>query len=230
MSQYDILLCLHGQYRNMWPHLIIIAIASFLIGAIPFGLLISKGIARIDITQRGSGNIGATNVARELGLKWGLLTLLLDLLKGFIPVYIFNHWFRSGPEASIFIICVSTLLGHQFSPFLGFRGGKGVATALGVFLALSPILVIPALLLFIITVSITDYISLGSMVAACSMPFILILSDNSAGQVSASLAMAALICIRHRDNIRRLLKGEERQWRKKGQVRSSRSRSNSSSE
>ncbi len=199
----------------MWLYRIIIPLASFLIGAIPFGLLISQSAARIDITRRGSGNVGATNVARELGLKWGILTLALDVSKGFIPVCLFNHYFKSDFEAGLLIICVSTLLGHQFSPFLRFRGGKGVATALGIFLAVSPIQVIIALFLFIITVYITDYISLGSMIAACSMPLLQLLFAESAGLILASLLMAALICVRHKDNIGRLLRGEERRWRKR---------------
>ncbi|MFC1868048.1 glycerol-3-phosphate 1-O-acyltransferase PlsY [Thermodesulfobacteriota bacterium] len=199
----------------MWPYSILIPIASFFIGSIPFGALISQRVAKIDITRKGSGNIGATNVARELGLKWGLVTLALDLLKGFTPTYIFSHYFNAYNETGLFIVCLAILLGHQYSPLQKFRGGKGVATALGIFLAISPVLALIALLIFVVTVYASDFVSLGSMIAACAMPLSLLLHRKSDHLVVASLIMAALICLKHRDNIRRLLSGEERRWRKR---------------
>ena len=192
----------------------LIPITSYIIGSIPFGVLISKGIAKIDITQRGSGNTGATNVARELGLRWGFITLLMDLLKGFIPVYITYRYLNSYSEIGLLVVCISTLLGHQFSPFLGFRGGKGVATAFGIFLALSPVSAVLALLIFLITVYISDFVSLGSMIAAWAMVPILLLFNESSSVIVASLLMAVLICLKHRENITRLLRGEERRWKK----------------
>jgi len=199
----------------MWPTSVLVPIVCFFIGSIPFGVLISRRVASIDITQRGSGNIGATNVARELGLKWGLATLALDILKGFSPVYIFSHYFNTGDETGIFIVCLALLLGHQYSPFQKFRGGKGVATALGIFLAVSPLMALIAVAIFVITVYTSDFVSLGSMVSACAMPLSLLLYHKSGHLVVASLVMAALICLKHGDNIRRLLRGEERRWRKR---------------
>lgn len=186
--------------------------AAYLIGSIPFGSIISRKIASIDITDRGSGNIGATNVARELGLKWGIVTLVLDLLKGFIPVYLVNYHIILG-NIGLILVCISSLLGHQFSIFLKFRGGKGVATAAGIFLALSPGSLSIAVLIFILTIYLSDIISAGSMLAACSMPLILFLSGKSFYLIIASFVMAVLICLAHKDNIKRILKGEERKWR-----------------
>ena len=194
---------------------IFIIFISYIIGSIPFGLLISSGIAHIDITGRGSGNIGATNVAREVGLKWGLVTLALDLLKGFVPIYIFYNYLHYSSGVGILIVSLSTLLGHQYSIFKRFHGGKGVATSLGIFLFLAPIPAIIALSFFIITVYLTNFISLGSMIAVCSMPLILLLSGGAGYLIFTSLITAALICFKHHENISRLLRGEERRWRKK---------------
>ena len=121
---------------------ILFALAAYLLGSLPFGRLIGQRVADIDITQRGSRNIGATNVARELGLKWGIFTLLLDVLNGFMPVFLFGLFFPDfgiGPS----VMGLFALFGHQFSVFLRFRGGKGVATSLGIFLAIIKPKVIP---------------------------------------------------------------------------------------
>ena len=191
-------------------------ILCFLIGAIPVGVLISRGVAKMDITSRGSGNIGATNVARELGLKWGVVTLILDVLKGFLPVFLLQRSFYAEFDIGFLIVSLSPLLGHQFSPFLKFRGGKGVATALGIFTAISPVAALIGLLVFVFTVYVSDYISLGSMTAACAMPVILFSLMGSKTPVYASLIMAFLVCLRHKDNIGRLIRGDERRWKKKG--------------
>ena len=196
-------------------------------------------MARIDITKRGSGNIGATNVARELGMKWGIITLILDLLKGFVPVVLFSHFFsQAGPfhEAALAGIGICALLGHMFPVFLGFRGGKGVATALGVYLAISPLSCLCSLVVFIIIVMIWNYISLGSMLLAAVMPLFLILFGKPQPLIIGSLIMAVLICYKHKVNIQALIRGEERRWKDRkrkdnsNQANSSSSLSNSSSE
>jgi acyl phosphate:glycerol-3-phosphate acyltransferase len=186
--------------------------AAFLIGAIPFGKWVSRRVAKIDITRKGSGNIGATNVARELGMKWGVLTLLLDVLKGFAPAFAFRLFFPDS-GLGLSILGVFALLGHQFTPFLHFRGGKGVATALGFYLAVSPLCTALALAVFLFFVFLWDFISLGSIAAAFSIPLFLFILSQSAWLVAGSLLTAVLICFRHRDNIRRLVAGEERRWR-----------------
>lgn len=171
-------------------------LVSYLSGSIPFGKVIASRVARIDITKRGSGNIGATNVARELDLKWGLLTLTLDLLKGLVPALVFMAFaYKDGTTGEIGLIAVglAALVGHQFSVFLKFRGGKGVATALGVYLAVSPLSCMAAVLLFILVVSIWKFVSLGSMISAISMPVFLYLFGHSLIIIIGSATVAAQI-------------------------------------
>ena len=213
---------------------IMFIVTAYLLGSIPFGKLIAKRVARINITQRGSGNIGATNVARELGITWGLVTLFLDMLKGFLPVFLYAHYIlQTGIEfeTCLAAIGLSALLGHQFSIFMRFRGGKGVATAIGIYLVISPLACLIAVIVFILTVYKWDFVSLGSMLAAIGMPGLLALFGKSQPIVTTSIIVAALICFKHKGNIKRLVKGEERKWRgEKNQPNRSRSRSNSSSE
>ncbi len=213
---------------------IMFIVTAYLLGSIPFGKLIAKQVARINITQRGSGNIGATNVARELGITWGLVTLLLDMLKGFLPVFLYAHYIlQVGIEFEVCLsaIGLAALLGHQFSIFMRFSGGKGVATAIGIYLVISPLACLMAIIVFILTVYKWDFVSLGSMLAAIVMPVLLALFGKSQPLVTTSIIVAALICFKHKSNIKRLVKGEERKWRgEKNQPNRSRSRSNSSSE
>ena len=213
---------------------IMFIVTAYLLGSIPFGKLIAKRVAHINITQRGSGNIGATNVARELGITWGLVTLLLDMLKGFLPVFLYAHYIlQVGFEFEVCLsaIGLAALLGHQFSIFMRFRGGKGVATAIGIYLVISPLACLMAIIVFILTVYRWDFVSLGSMLAAIVMPGLLALFGKSQPLVTTSIIVAALICFKHKGNIKRLVKGEERKWRgEKNQPNRSRSRSNSSSE
>ena len=213
---------------------VIFTLAAYGIGSIPFGKLIAGYVARIDITRRGSGNIGATNVARELGMKWGVITLILDVLKGFGPMVAFSltaSGSGTGREMALAGIGLSALLGHMFPVFLKFRGGKGVATALGVYLAISPLSCLCGLILFVVIVAIWDFISLGSIVAACAMPFFFALFGEPYPFVAASVVMAVLICYKHKDNLRRLVRREEPKWKeRKRQPKRSISLSNSSSE
>lgn len=210
------------------------AIVAYLLGSVPFGKVIARGVARIDITTRGSRNIGATNVARELGLKWGFLTLILDILKGFVPVVLFASYVphtANNHEIALPLVALSALLGHQFSLLERFRGGKGVATALGIYLGICPFCSLLAILLFILVVYKWNFVSLGSIIAASAMPLILLLFDTALPLVISSLVVAALICVKHTGNIVRLLNGQETKWRNRStHPRNSRSLSNSSSE
>ena len=210
------------------------AIAAYLLGSVPFGKFIAMGVARIDITTRGSKNIGATNVARELGLKWGFLTLALDILKGFIPVVLFASYVphtAHSHEIGLPLVGLSALLGHQFSLLERFRGGKGVATALGIYLGISPSSTLLAILLFLLVVYKWNFVSLGSIIAASAMPLFLALFDAALPIVVSSLVVAALICLKHKGNIQRLLNGQETKWRDRStHPKRSRSLSNSSSE
>lgn len=185
---------------------------AFFIGSIPFGQIISRRVAHVDITRMGSRNIGATNVARELGMKWGFLTLALDVSKGLIPSVIFRLLYPDS-HLGLSIVGLSALLGHQFTPFLCFKGGKGVATALGFFLSISPTATLLALGVFLITVYLWDFISLGSIVATLSVPLFLSLFIKSGVLIAASIIFAAFICLKHRSNIQRLATGSERRWR-----------------
>ncbi|MCF8144907.1 MAG: glycerol-3-phosphate 1-O-acyltransferase PlsY [Deltaproteobacteria bacterium] len=213
---------------------IFFATAAYIVGSIPFGKLIAGYVAHIDITRRGSGNIGATNVAREIGMKWGIITLILDMLKGLVPMSVFAlHTSESGTSYEIALagIGLCALLGHMFPLFLKFRGGKGVATALGIYLVMSPLSCLCGLILFLLVVAIWDFVSLGSLIAACAIPLFLILFGKPYPFIAVSLVMAVLICFKHRENIRQLIRGEERKWKKKGhQPKNSISLSNSSSE
>lgn len=209
-------------------------VAAYLMASIPFGKIIARKVADIDITARGSGNIGATNVSRHLGVKWGLITLFLDTLKGFLPVFLASRYlWHPGGMSSWWLSAIGTaaLLGHQFSLFQRFKGGKGVATALGVYLAIAPIPCLIALMLFVAVVYKWKYVSLGSMVSAFSLPVLVTLFGKPLPISIGALVIASLIFVKHRDNITRLARGQEHSWRKKNdQPNLSMSRSSSSSE
>jgi glycerol-3-phosphate acyltransferase PlsY len=215
-------------------HLTHLVLIAYLLGSIPFGKIIARKVARIDITEHGSGNIGATNVAREVGTLWGLLTLILDLLKGFLPVFLSSQYFKATDPFggwAIATVALAALLGHQFSVFQKFRGGKGVATALGVYLALSPVSSLEALFIFVAVVFVWDIISLASMISAACMPLFLSLAGFPPPLIAAASVTAALIVLKHWDNIGRIRSGRERKWRNRADHGSnSRSLSNSSSE
>ncbi len=198
----------------------LLALGSYLAGSIPFGLLIGKAVKGIDLRDHGSGNIGATNAGRVLGKKWGLICLLLDALKGLLPVTLLPQIFVSTGDPwwvhATVLAGVSTIVGHMFSIWLGFRGGKGVATSLGVLLVLSPWGVLVAAMLFFSSFRIWRYVSLSSMIAAIGFgAFELIrlkptpFSENTWSQGLFAVAVPALILIQHRGNIRRLINGDE---------------------
>jgi glycerol-3-phosphate acyltransferase PlsY len=217
----------------MWTAFICFVIAAYLLGSIPFGIMIGRSFGHVDVSKVGSGNIGATNVAREVGFKWGLVTLVVDALKGFMPVALAYH--SIGPtvdttEGLVGIVGMAALLGHQFPIYTRFRGGKGIATGLGVFLALSPMACLISGTIFVVMVILWGYISLGSILAALGLPLWLLILGHSKQLVLLSLAIALLITFLHRGNIRRLLQGNERRWRNAGYLNRSTSRPNSSSE
>lgn len=195
---------------------ILFPIASYLIGAIPFGLLVGR-LAGVDIRASGSGNIGATNVARLLGKKLGVITLVLDCLKGFLPIFLAAKFLPEGPAYQIVLLLCGVLAvaGHMFPIYLGFRGGKGVATSLGVFLYLSPIAIGVSSVVFVATVALSGFVSAGSLLAAGLFPLWLLLLEEPVASVVAGVIIAALIWVKHRENIGRLLRGQEKSWKKK---------------
>lgn len=194
-------------------YLFLIPIITYFIGAIPFGVIIGHFSAGIDITKKGSGNTGATNVARTLGIKYGLLTLLLDALKGFLPVFFITNFYDSSETWLLITVSLALLLGHRFSPFLKFRGGKGVATAFGIYIALSPVSVFFALCIFTLLVYLTDYVSLGSVITACIMPLIFFFTSKPVDQLVTASFIALIICLTHKKNLIRLIEGKERRWK-----------------
>jgi glycerol-3-phosphate acyltransferase PlsY len=190
---------------------IALPVGAFLLGGVPFGLLIAKAKG-VDLRQVGSGNIGATNVARNLGMRWGLLTLLLDALKGLLPALAARLLLDAGAphrELVIGATMLAAVVGHMFTPYLLFRGGKGVATALGVLLAVSPWAGLVGAVLYIGLYAALRISSVGSMALTVSGPTVMILLGASREQVVAILAIAALIVIKHIPNLGRLIRGEE---------------------
>jgi glycerol-3-phosphate acyltransferase PlsY len=208
---------------------ILFGLCSYLLGAVPFGRIIGKRVAAIDIMHQGSGNIGATNVAREVGLQYGALTLALDIGKGFLPLFVFRLTFP-GHHFCLAALAILPCLGHQYSVFLRFHGGKGVGTALGVLFALSPLSALLLFVVFLLIVAVTDYVSLGSVLSAVGMPIFLYSFNKPLPWCCAAVAMVILIWLRHWQNLGRLMRGEERKWRGRSHERISRSRPNSSSE
>jgi len=191
---------------------ILIMIAIYLIAAIPTGVVIARLMGGEDVRQKGSGNIGATNVYRVAGKLAGVLTLVGDTLKGFLPLLAFKTWLEPTPT-QLGIASAVAILGHCYPVYLKFKGGKGVATALGIFLVISPKAVFFALIVFILTVAITRYISLGSVLAALSAPLVILLLNHQQPIFLATLFIAALVTWRHNSNIRRLLDGTENRFK-----------------
>jgi glycerol-3-phosphate acyltransferase PlsY len=194
---------------------IALILASYLVGAIPFGLLVGR-IAGIDVRREGSGNIGATNVGRLLGKKKGFLTLLCDVAKGFLPVWGATLLLPETTAGELIVVLcgLATVIGHMFPLYLKFKGGKGVATALGVFLFISPGSILITLIIFLAVVSGSGYVSVGSLAASALLPLWLWLLDEPPQVLMVAVVIALLIWFKHRSNIGRLLRGEEKGWKK----------------
>ena len=194
---------------------------AYLLGSIPFGYLLVRFFRRQDIRDTGSGNIGATNVARSGSKLLGALTLILDLLKGFTAVRIAQH-FAPGtpghPSSLMMAAAVVVVLGHIYPVWLGFKGGKGVATACGVFLAFAPWAGLASFTLFVLLVVLTRYVSLASILASAIIPFVAMLTvpDRSPAFLGSIFFLTVLVIAKHHANIGRLLRGtENRMGRKK---------------
>ena len=215
--------------NTLWTVTGLAGVCSFLIGGIPFGLLIGRAKG-IDVRQAGSGNIGAANVGRLLGRRWGVLVFLLDLLKGLVPTAVAGRVLALAgaegacEEATIYLcwllVGFCAVLGHNYPPFLGFRGGKGVSTSLGVALGVHPHLTIPALVAFgtwALAIRLTGMSSLGSVSGSLLFPIVYVVSMWAKGERLAdtwpflgfSLLVSVLVLVRHRRNIVRILHGTE---------------------
>jgi glycerol-3-phosphate acyltransferase PlsY len=185
---------------------IIFGIMSYLLGSIPTGFIIGK-LSGFDVRKAGSGNIGATNVARVLGKGRGLLTLLADAAKGFIPVFVAQKIGLS--DTSVALIAAAAFLGHLYPIFLKFQGGKGVATAFGALLGVAPLAVLVLTVVFGVVVLTSRIVSLSSMAAALAAPLSLWSFSYSPPLVGMAVFLAAMIIVRHRANIQRLFSGTE---------------------
>lgn len=198
-------------------------IISYLIGSIPTGLLLAKAVGGEDIRKTGSGNIGATNVTRLLGKKLGIITLLGDTLKATLPMLgVYGYFVHSGVAISsqnldlIVSLCgAAAFLGHIFPIYLKFKGGKGVATALGVFIVLEPVAVIISLVLFVGVVYVSGFVSLGSLLVSALLTLWIWLLGGSPNHIFLALFVAAFIWLKHMENINRLLEGTEKSWKRK---------------
>lgn len=189
--------------------LVAIPLVAYLLGAIPFGFLFVKLRLGRDIRATGSGNVGATNVARALGGFWGLLTLALDAAKGYLAVWIAAH-LAAGEARWLVLAALAVILGHIFPVFLRFKGGKGVATGAGAFGYLSPKALLAVGVIWLVVVAIWRYVSLGSMLAAAAFPIFVYQFERPQTLVGLGLvAGASLIILAHHQNIRRLVAGTE---------------------
>ncbi|MCE5311774.1 MAG: glycerol-3-phosphate 1-O-acyltransferase PlsY [Nitrospiraceae bacterium] len=189
----------------------ILSVFAFLAGSIPTGLLIAKAKG-IDIRSTGSGNIGATNVMRSVGKESALFTLIGDIVKGAIPVVIGILLKLQQPELAV--VGLSAIFGHNFSVFLKFRGGKGVATSLGVLLAYSPYVGLFTAMVWLMVMKWSKTSSLSALSAFAALPLIFFVLDNTALNIIFAFVISALIFIRHIDNIKRLAKGQEGGFKK----------------
>ncbi|MCF8240437.1 MAG: glycerol-3-phosphate 1-O-acyltransferase PlsY [Melioribacteraceae bacterium] len=209
-------------------NLIVIIVLSYLVGAIPTSIILSKKVKGIDIRNFGSGNAGGSNVFRIMGWKYGVLTILLDALKGAVAVILISRLYLGSfpfPNATPFddftlvqiLAGLSAVIGHIWTVFAGFKGGKGIATALGFLLTLVTVDMLLALAVFFIVVTISRYISLGSLAAAVSIPLIMVVRENIFGVniqgyhtiLPFIITLSLLVIYTHRKNVIRLLNGDE---------------------
>ena len=186
---------------------VFLLIFSYLIGSISFSYFISKGIKGVDIRKVGSGNAGATNTARVLGLKYALLVLALDALKGLVVILLAS--FLTADTWLVLLSGGAVIIGHNWPVFFGFKGGRGVATTFGVFLGIVPVPALIVFLLFIIIIIFTRYVSLASIFGALSIPVVMLLLRLPRDYFIFALAVCLLLLWRHAPNIKRLLQGKE---------------------
>src|SRR5687767_4553652 len=192
----------------------LLILAAYLIGAFPTSYVVGR-LRGIDLKVHGSGNLGATNTFRVLGWRAAVPVFVVDLLKGWFPTLYFPVWDGVAQENWAFAYGAAAIIGHVFSIYVKFKGGKGVATGAGVFLALSPVAVAIGLIIWALLVSLTRIVSLASLVSACSVPVIIFLTEGVTPVFLLAVAFASFILIAHRTNIKRMLRGEEHGFRKR---------------
>jgi acyl phosphate:glycerol-3-phosphate acyltransferase len=195
---------------------VLLVLLGYLSGSVPFGLVLGKLFLGVDVRQVGSGNIGATNVARAGGKGMGVVVLLLDAAKAIAPILLARAVLADRPSAEVWTVAVAVaaFLGHLFPPWLGFRGGKGVATGLGIFLVLAPWAALAGVVAYLAVYLATRMSSAGSLcgTAVCAAATFVVHGPSSPVPWGG-LVIAALVFLRHKDNIRRMVRGEEKKMR-----------------
>lgn len=187
----------------------LLAVISYLIGSIPSGYIVARTWRGIDIRKQGSGNIGFTNILRVIGPVPGLVTLFLDIFKGLLVIYLVKRFAGKPYELTMLLGGISVVIGHNYSLFLSFQGGRGVATGLAVILGLSPPVAGISFLIWLIVVIIFRYVSLGSILTAVFLPLLAFLLKKPPFLLHLSIFLALLIIIKHIPNIKRLVRGKE---------------------
>ena len=190
--------------------------AAYFIGAFPTSYVVARLTRGIDLRKHGSGNLGATNAYRVLGWKAATPIFIVDIAKGFIPTFFFPTIDGSDTFAWALAYGTAAIFGHVFSIYVGFKGGKGVATGAGVFLALAPLAVLVGLVIWGVLVYFTGYVSLASIVSAAALPVTVALTGARVEVLVLAIGLAAFVIFAHRANIRRLLRGEEHRFRSRG--------------
>lgn len=193
---------------------LLIIFFSYIIGSIPSAYIIAKLTKNIDIREYGSGNVGATNVIRVVGKLQGIFVLLIDFLKGFISVYFISNLYLNETwivELDVLksVAALFVILGHVYTIFLGFKGGKGVATGAGAFIALSPYSALCSIVLFLVSLSITKVVSISSIIASFSLPIFLLLGKAPYQFIIIGFLASAIIIVKHVPNIKRITEGIE---------------------
>jgi acyl phosphate:glycerol-3-phosphate acyltransferase len=192
----------------------LLLLAAYLIGAFPTSLLIGR-LRGIDLRKHGSGNLGATNAFRVLGWKAAAPVFIVDILKGWFPTFFFPRWDGVAATELALAYGAAAIVGHVFSVYVRFKGGKGVATSTGVLLALAPVAVATGLLLWAGLVYLTGYVSLASIVSALVVPIVIAVVQGPGPILWLGIGLALFVVFAHRANIRRLLRGEEHRFRRK---------------
>jgi acyl phosphate:glycerol-3-phosphate acyltransferase len=196
----------------------LLVLASYLIGAIPTSYLVARAVRGIDLREHGSGNLGATNAYRVLGWKAATPIFIVDIAKGWFPAYFFPRWDTQPAWEWALLYGAAAIVGHVWSVYVGMRGGKGVATSAGVFIALAPAAVGIALLVWGILVFLTGYVSLASVAAAAIMPVLVFLFNGNGPVLWLAIGLAAFVIFAHRANIARLARGEEHRFGKRAKT------------
>jgi glycerol-3-phosphate acyltransferase PlsY len=193
------------------PFFLLMLLIIYLVAAIPTGVVLTRLMGLEDVRSKGSGNIGATNVYRVAGKLPGVLTLVGDILKGFLPLMAVKLWIAPTP-LQLGLAGVVAIVGHCYPVYLRFKGGKGVATAIGIFLVLDPPALLGGGVVFLLAVALSRYISLGSVLTAVAVPLLTFLLARPLPLVLSACAIGALIVWRHRENLQRLFSGTENRF------------------